>query len=113
MFNRLRIKPFGRFILPPPNRCRFEQAILEQWVSTVLVKATAKMTHLLAVVSLRMMSCLRIKPYLSELFYNLSFYFKLKLTSIDFGYRFGRELNSCYFKGLPYRNVKKAASFLL
>ena len=56
-------KTFSDELFYPPNRCRFEQAILEQWVSTVLVKATAKITHLLAVVVLRMIVCLRIKPY--------------------------------------------------
>ena len=56
-------KTFSDELFYHTNRCRFEQAILEQWVSTVLVKATAKMTHLLAVVGLRMTFCLRIKPY--------------------------------------------------
>ena len=56
-------KTFYYELFYSPNRCRFEQAILEQWVSTVLVKATAKITHLLAVVVLRMIVCLRIKPY--------------------------------------------------
>ena len=47
-------KTFYSVLFYSPNLCRFEQAILEQWVSTVLVKATAKIHTFYAVVGIRM-----------------------------------------------------------